>query len=35
MNSLDLIIIIPIAAGFIFGLFKGLIKELTSLAAIF
>lgn len=35
MNSLDLIIIIPIAAGFVFGLFKGLIKELTSLAAIF
>jgi len=35
MNSLDLVIIIPIAAGFIFGVFKGLIKELTSLAAIF
>ncbi len=35
MNSLDLFILIPIAVGFIFGLFKGLIKELTSLAAIF
>lgn len=34
MNSLDLLILIPIAAGFIFGIFKGLIKELTSLAAI-
>lgn len=34
MNSLDLLILIPIAVGFIFGLFKGLIKELTSLAAI-
>ncbi|MDD3078717.1 MAG: CvpA family protein [Paludibacter sp.] len=35
MSTLDLIIIIPIAIGFVFGLFKGLIKELTSLAAIF
>lgn len=35
MNTLDLIIILPIAVGFIFGLFKGLIKELTSLMAIF
>ena len=35
MNSLDIVIIIPIIAGFVFGLFKGLIKELTSLAAIF
>jgi len=34
MNSLDLLILIPIAIGFVFGLFKGLIKELTSLAAI-
>jgi membrane protein required for colicin V production len=34
MNTLDLLIIIPIAAGFVFGLFKGLIKELTSIAAI-
>lgn len=34
MNSLDLFLLIPIALGFIFGLFKGLIKELTSLAAI-
>lgn len=34
MNKLDLFILIPIALGFIFGLFKGLIKELTSLAAI-
>ena len=35
MNTLDLVILIPIAVGFVFGLFKGLIKELTSLAAIF
>ena len=35
MNNLDLIILIPIALGFVFGLFKGLIKELASLAAIF
>lgn len=34
MNVLDLIIFIPILIGFVFGLFKGLIKELTSLAAI-
>lgn len=34
MNTLDLIILIPIALGFVFGLFKGLIKELASLAAI-
>lgn len=35
MNTLDLILLLPIAAGFVFGLFKGLIKELTSLSAIF
>lgn len=35
MNTLDFLILIPIAIGFIFGLFKGLVKELTSLAAIF
>lgn len=34
MNTLDLIILIPIVLGFIFGLFKGLIRELASLAAI-
>jgi len=34
MNILDLFIIIPIILGFVFGLFKGLIKELFSLAAI-
>ncbi len=34
MNSLDLYLLIPIALGFIFGLFKGLVKELASLAAI-
>lgn len=34
MNTLDLIILFPIILGFIFGLFKGLIKELASLAAI-
>ncbi|MDD3321146.1 MAG: CvpA family protein [Paludibacter sp.] len=35
MNTLDFLILIPIGVGFISGLFKGLIKELTSLAAIF
>lgn len=35
MNSVDLIIIIITGVGFVFGLFKGLIKELASLAAIF
>ena len=34
MNTLDLIILIPITLGFVFGLFKGLVKELASLAAI-
>ena len=34
MNKLDLILLVPIGIGFIFGLFKGLIKEITSLAAI-
>jgi len=34
MNILDLFIIAPIFLGFVFGLFKGLIKELMSLAAI-
>ena len=34
MHTLDLLLFIPIALGFVFGLFKGLVKELTSLAAI-
>jgi membrane protein required for colicin V production len=34
MNKLDMILLLPIGMGFIFGLFKGLIKEITSLAAI-
>jgi len=34
MNTLDLFLLIPIALGIIFGLMKGLIKELASLAAI-
>ncbi|MEI6753018.1 MAG: CvpA family protein [Paludibacter sp.] len=34
MTNLDLFILIPIVMGFIFGLFKGLIKEVASLAAI-
>jgi len=34
MHTLDLLIIMPITLGFVFGLFKGLVKELTSLAAI-
>ena len=35
MNTLDILLLIPITIGFIFGLFHGLVKELTSLAAIF
>lgn len=34
MNSLDLIILLPVAAGFITGLFRGLIKEVISLGVI-
>ncbi len=34
MNKLDIILLFPIGLGFVFGLFKGLIKEITSLAAI-
>ena len=34
MHTLDLFLLIPIILGFVFGLFKGLIRELTSLAAI-
>jgi len=34
MHTLDLLLLIPVTLGFVFGLFKGLIKELTSLAAI-
>ena len=34
MNTLDFILFVPVALGFIFGLFKGLVKELASLAAI-
>lgn len=34
MNSIDLILFILIAIGFVIGLFKGLVRELASLAAI-
>ena len=34
MNSLDYYLLIPILSGVVFGLFKGLIKELSSLIAI-
>ena len=34
MNKLDMILLLPIGLGFIFGLFKGLIREITSLVAI-
>jgi len=34
MHTIDLFLLIPIVLGFVFGLFKGLIRELTSLAAI-
>lgn len=35
MNALDYYILIPIAIGFVLGLFKGFIKEAISLVAIF
>ena len=34
MNTFDLFILIPIALGLIFGLFKGFVKEVVSLAAV-
>lgn len=34
MSKLDLFLLIPIGLGFVFGIYKGLIKELSSLAAI-
>ena len=34
MNVLDIVLIAPVCLGLVFGLFKGLIKELMSLAAI-
>lgn len=34
MNSFDISIMIIIAAGFVFGLFKGLVRELAGLIAI-
>jgi membrane protein required for colicin V production len=34
MNALDYFLLLPILIGFIWGLFNGLIKELTSLVAI-
>ena len=34
MNSLDLYIIIPVALGFLIGLFRGLVKEVISLIII-
>jgi membrane protein required for colicin V production len=34
MCKLDLFLLIPICLGFIFGIFKGLIKELSALAAL-
>jgi Uncharacterized membrane protein, required for colicin V production len=35
MNTFDFVVIIPVVAGLIFGLFRGLIKEVTGLVAIF
>jgi membrane protein required for colicin V production len=35
MNKLDLFLLIPVALGFVFGLYKGFVKEITSLASIF
>lgn len=34
MNSFDLFILIPIAAGLIFGFFKGFVREVISLLAV-
>ncbi len=34
MNTIDIIILIPLLLGFIFGLSKGLIREIISLAVI-
>lgn len=34
MSNIDISILIIIGAGFVFGLFKGLVRELASLAAI-
>lgn len=35
MSKIDLFIALPLCVGFITGLFKGFLKEITSLAAIF
>ncbi len=35
MNTLDIIILIPLLLGFVFGLSKGFIREILSLAVIF
>lgn len=35
MNTLDLVLVIPLFLGFVFGLSKGLIREIISLAVIF
>jgi len=35
MNSIDIIILIPLLLGFVFGLSKGFIREIISLAVIF
>ena len=34
MSNIDISILIIVGAGFVFGLFKGLVRELASLAAI-
>lgn len=34
MNTLDLLIIIPLAIGFVFGLFKGLLRGITSIVSV-
>lgn len=34
MNSLDVFILLPLAVGFTFGLFRGLIRELASFLAL-
>ncbi len=35
MNTLDILIVIPIFLGFVFGLTKGFIREILSIAVIF
>lgn len=35
MNTLDIILLVPVGIGVVVGVYRGLVKELSSLAAIF